>query len=217
MMQQQVAPGLTSYSRFEEGSGNCFCVENTSDAGQAVQFDAGDCTGCNFTRESSFVITALPPRSRQVVIGITPNRKYTGQISMSFGCQSLPPDQLGFALPGDMLHMSLPELSPAIRQPGNRPPPDEAILKRAPPEEPDPTPTAKRAHTMQAASSSSMDEELAEAIRMSMGPPPDAARLDDMAVDGDDEDDLAAAIRLSMQAQAPAANLGDRTLSSSTA
>merc|ERR1719424_2078607 len=110
---------------------------------------------------------------------------------MSIGAMSLGPEQIGFAIPGEDLHMSLASLSPDIRHPGNRPLPDEAILKRAPPEEPESTLTAKQAKITQGASISSMDEELAEAIRMSMGPLPQGAKLDEMTDEGDEEDELA--------------------------
>jgi len=196
------APGLSSYLRFEEGCGLCFAVENTSDVGTAIQFDGSDCTGCSFTRGTSLVITAVPPRSRQVIMGVAPDRAGNRAVPVSMGIAavSLGPEQFAFGMPGDMMHMSLQLLSPDIRHPGNRMLPDESILKRAPPEEPEHPPTAKRANTntQSISSSSNLDEELAEAIRMSMGAQPQTAKLNEMTDVGDDEDELASAIRLSM-------------------
>jgi len=196
--------GIFGYTHFEEGAGCCYAVENTSDVLTAIQFDASDCMGCSFTHPSSVVVVAIPPQSRQVVMGVAV-KGAGGPVQMSFGSVNLGPEAAGFALAGEQLHMSLPLLPPDLRNPGNRPQPDEAILKRAPPEEPK-EPSAKRANTQVDDDSEAL---LAEALRLSMGQQPQSAsgNLDAMAdVEGDDEDELAAAIRMSMSpASGPAA------------
>lgn len=194
------APGIFSYVKFEQGCGCGYAVENTTDTMTAIQFDADGCLGCNFTRESSMVVAAVPPRSRQLIMGITPKLRGAGEISIGFSAVSLGAEAAGFAMLGDDLHLSLPLLSPHIRNAGNRPVPDEAILKRAPPAE-DETPSAKRGKS----SNNQTDEELlAEAMRLSMGPQPTSTTTNDRMYVDDDEDELAAAMKLSMQQPAPA-------------
>merc|ERR1712137_970589 len=62
-MHGQPVPGLFQYTKIEEGCGASFVVENTTDTMAAIQFDASDCVGCNFTRGTSCAIIAVPPRS----------------------------------------------------------------------------------------------------------------------------------------------------------
>lgn len=199
------APGLSSYLRFEEGCGACFAVENTSDMMAALQFDGSECEGCNFTRGTSVLVAAVPPRSRQVLMGISVAQG-AGRFSMSFGAISLGAEAAAFAVQGEDMHMSVPLLPAEFRSPTHRPVPDDAILKRAPPEEPEPQPSPKRANTT---TDDDADTMLAEALRMSMMQQPQATsgNLNEMQDGDDDEDELAAAVRMSMaqQPQLPAA------------
>jgi hypothetical protein len=198
----QPAPGLYQYAKFEEGCGASIAVENTTDIMAAIQFDASDCVGCNFTRGTSGAVIAVPPRSRQILMGISVNggavRTSLGWAAISIGAEAA-----GFAVVGDMLHVPLPPLSPECRNPANRMLPDEAILKRAPPEVIE-EPTPKRQNTQQSVDEEDQDAMLAEALKLSLGQQSQSAsgKLPGMVDVDEDEDDLAAAIRLSMQADA---------------
>jgi calpain-15 len=186
-------PGLQQFVRFEEGCGCSIAVENTSSSMAALQFDASDCEGCSFSRGTSVSVVAVPPMSRQIVMGIATNPAAT-RYAIAFMTVSMGAENAAFAAFGDTLHTPLPLLSAECRA-GSRPPPDESILKRAPPEVEEPSPKRRVSQPIQTRVQTE-EEMLAEALALSMGVLPGAVNNDDA-----DEDDLAAAIRLSMAVQ----------------
>jgi len=189
-------PGLQQFVRFEEGCGCCIAVENTSSSMAALQFDASDCAGCSFSRGTSMAVIAVPPCSRQIVMGIATNPG-ASRYAIAFMTVSMGADNAAFAAFGDTIHMPLPILSPECRA-GNRPLPDESILKRAPPEVEEPSP--KRRVSQPLETNAQTDEEmLEEAMKLSMG------LMQPLGGEDEDEDDLEAAIRLSMEANSSVA------------
>lgn len=196
-MQNGTVPDVSTWMHFD-GQGAVMVAENTGVLPCAIQVDASDSTGCVFTRSSPVEVISLPPQSRTVVMGIAPALGSKGY-ACSLGAVGLGPEAAGWALVGEMLHMPLQLLSPESRNPSSRPPPDQTILKRAPPEVPMPSP--KRANS--AVLSTTDDDDLAEALRMSLDKQPEtvSGKLGDLNASADDDDDLAQAIALSMNAQ----------------
>jgi len=199
-MSEQPVPDVSTWMNFD-GQGGVMVAENASPLPCAVQVDASDSSGCVFTRSSAIEVISLPPHSRQVLMGMAPSPGAKGY-GCAMGAVGLGAEAAGWALTGEMLHLPLPLLSPESRNPASRPPPDENILKRAPPEVIEPAP--KRANS---ASMQTDDDELAAALRLSLEKQPqslsDSGKLGDLTDSGavDDEDDLAEAIRLSMASQ----------------
>lgn len=209
-MTEQPVSGVSTWTNFD-GQGGAMVAENASALPCAVQVDASDSNGCVFTRSSAIEVVSLPPNSRQVLMGMAPSPGAKGY-GCALGAVGLGSEAAGWALAGEMLHMPLALLSPESRNPASRPPPDEKILKRAPPEVIEPERSFKRANS---SSMQTDDDELAAALRMSLEKQPqslsDSGKLGDLTDSGpaDDEDDLAEAIRLSMAAQpATAASSG---------
>jgi hypothetical protein len=126
-------------------------------------------------------------------MGIATNPAAT-RYAIAFMTVSMGAENAAFAAFGDTLHTPLPLLSAECRA-GSRPPPDESILKRAPPEVEEPSPKRRVSQPIQTRVQTE-EEMLAEALALSMGVLPGAVNNDDA-----DEDDLAAAIRLSMAVQ----------------
>ncbi|CAK9104988.1 unnamed protein product [Durusdinium trenchii] len=179
---QQAAQGVSCWLLQEE-AGMSFVAENSSDFQTALQVDASDSIGCVASRESFDAVIALPPHSRQVLIGVAYAR---GAIRCGTAIQAvgLPGDAANFALRGEGLHMDLPISKPAV------PAPDQSILDRAPPEKPDLQRNITRGSSM------SQDDmaTLQAAMELSM----QAKEEDKTEV----EDDLAMAIKLSMDCKA---------------
>ena len=180
---QQAAPGVSCWLLQEE-AGMSFVAENKSDVLTALQVDASDSIGCVASRESFDAVIALPPQSRQVLMGIAYAR---GAIKCGTAIQAvgLPADAANFALRGEALHMDLPNVTAPI------PPPDQGILDRAPPEKPELQRNLTRGSSI--GSMSQEDEMLKAAMELSMQGPEDKTEV---------EDELAMAIRLSMESKA---------------
>eukprot|EP00438_Fugacium_kawagutii_P036778 Skav205334 [mRNA] locus=scaffold3444:444704:446074:- [translate_table: standard] len=179
---QSAASGVSGWLLQEE-AGMSFVAENASDFQTALQVDASDSIGCVASRESFDAVIALPPRSRQVLMGVAYAR---GAIRCGTAIQAvgLPGDAANFALRGEGLHMDLPMTEPSM------PPPDQAILDRAPPEKPELQRNLTRGSSM------SQEDMLKAAMELSMqGATPED---DKMEV----EDELAMAIKLSMDCKA---------------
>jgi len=193
---QGAGPGVTTWM-IQDEAGLSFVVENSSDSFAAMQVDGSDSVGCVSSRGSFDAVLALPPQTHQVGIGISFALGAT-RAGCGVSAQGLPSDAAGFALAGEGLHEPLP-LQPSSA----RLPPDQAILDRAPPEEPEP-PTLSRGITRGSSVGNLDDEEmLAQAMKMSLeGERPAAEQTGASSMD---EDELAEAIRLSMTASEVAA------------
>ena len=181
---QQAAPGVSCWLLQEE-AGMSFVAENKSDVQTALQVDASDSIGCVASRESFDAVIALPPQSRQVLIGVAYAR---GAIRCGTAIQAvgLPGDAANFALRGEGLHMDLPISSHPV------PPPDQAILDRAPPEKPELQRNLTRGSSM------SQEEMLQAAMELSM----QGSKPEDDKMEVEMEDELAMAIKLSMDCKA---------------
>lgn len=181
---QQAAPGVSCWLLQEE-AGMSFVAENKSDVQTALQVDASDSIGCVSSRESFDAVIALPPQSRQVLIGVAYAR---GAIRCGTAIQAvgLPGDAANFALRGEGLHMDLPISSHPV------PPPDHAILDRAPPEKPELQRNLTRGSSM------SQEEMLQAAMELSM----QGSKPEDDKMEVEMEDELAMAIKLSMDCKA---------------
>lgn len=176
-------PGIT-YWLLHEAGGSSFIAENTSHTAAAIQVDASESLGCVASRGSLGVVTAVPARSRQVllVLAFSPTAPYT-RISI------LPqPVPLELAPPpvspdADDVHVPM-QLLPADWG-SAKPPPDQAILGRTPPESKGAsTPLSP---TRKSASSSSR----------APASPPQQQPKPGPSLDPEDED-LSAALRLSL-------------------
>ena len=181
---QQAGAGVSCWLLQEE-AGLSFVAENASESQAALQVDASDSVGCVASRESFDAVVVLPPKSRQVLMGISFAR---GALRCMTGIQAvgLGADAASFALRGEGLHMELPLLPP-----GRAPlPPDQSILDRAPPEKPELQRNITRGSSM------SNEDMLAAAMELSMQGPSEKSEKKDV------EDDLAMAIKLSLESKA---------------
>jgi len=175
-------PNVSCWCLREE-SGATVVAENNSDGMAAIQVDASESIGCVSSRGSLDAVVALPPRSRQVILGVSHAMGAT-RAGTAVQLLGLPPDAVGFALAGEALHEPLP-LAPTAE----RLPPDQAILDRAPPPAPEPL-----SRGITRTSSMGVDDDDAELLKQAMELSMDGA--------GEAEDDLAEAMRLSMTPEA---------------
>eukprot|EP00933_Yihiella_yeosuensis_P040952 TRINITY_DN35375_c0_g1_i1.p1 TRINITY_DN35375_c0_g1~~TRINITY_DN35375_c0_g1_i1.p1 ORF type:complete len:429 (+),score=122.31 TRINITY_DN35375_c0_g1_i1:217-1503(+) len=193
---ENAATGVTTW-QLNEGAGTNFVVENSSDVLAAVQVDASESIGCVSTRDTFDAVVALPPKSRQVVIG-TAFKLGATRAGTMVAAVGLPGDAAGFAIAGDGMHEPLP-LVPASRPTR---PADEEIIKRAPP----PAAEPQKRGVPRASSAADLDNENEEMLRLAMEMSMGGAGGTDSANMEVEDDELAAAMKLSMQAsEAPAA------------
>ncbi|CAE7762659.1 NMRAL1, partial [Symbiodinium sp. CCMP2456] len=93
-----LANGVSAFVLQEE-AGLSLVAENSSDQLAAMQVDGNDCIGCVSSRESFDAVVALPPKSRQVVLGIAFARGAI-RVGTAVGAQGLPGEAANFALAG---------------------------------------------------------------------------------------------------------------------
>lgn len=222
-------PGVKT-SMLQERAGYIFAVENDTDQPFGLQLDSNDSIGFVSSREGGACgcIDLVPPRSRKLVMALAV-RQGASRASLQFGFEPLPAEAASWAVGAEDMHMALP-LTPLARQQG-RGPPDSSILGCEPLERKarplkwrgghkTPAPDegqagARLQEAVQAMKDTEAEDELAEALRLSLqdnggqaAPAPAAAP--DGGDDDDEEEALAQAIAMSMAqqqatAQAPSA------------
>eukprot|EP00931_Biecheleriopsis_adriatica_P065656 TRINITY_DN40149_c0_g1_i1.p1 TRINITY_DN40149_c0_g1~~TRINITY_DN40149_c0_g1_i1.p1 ORF type:complete len:1112 (+),score=225.05 TRINITY_DN40149_c0_g1_i1:116-3451(+) len=181
--------GLTYWHQFEPG-GCTFMVENATSQPVAVQADASDSVGCISSRGDLGVVAQVPAQSRRIILALAFSPGST-RASASIQPQLVPLEMApsDMTVDADTVHMALP-LVPKGWQDGSVPPPPASQAHRTPAE----SRTVAGSQSSSGGQStldrqsqateqhSAADDDLAEAIRLSLAQPTATSAQDNTAV-----------------------------------